>query len=124
MSFRRYVGKTVHVRAQDVGDGQVEYISRLFDYDDAGIWLHHSGAVTMPSGRQQNVDGLMFIPHDRIYNVFAFDGLDEMMADELKQQEMAGAAREAASEQVIRARQPADKAFIDQIGKPEEQEPR
>jgi hypothetical protein len=116
MSFRRYVGKTVHITAQAADGGEVEYTARLFDYDDAGIWLHHSGQVHLPGNRQQAVDGLLFLPHSRIVNVFAYDGLDELLADELRQQQQAGAAREAAASEVQAQRDPADKAVIDSVG--------
>lgn len=115
MSFRRYVGKTVRVTAQG-SDGEVVYNARLFDYDDAGVWLHHSDSVGLPGGRNENVDGLMFLPHSRIINVFAFDGTDELMSDEVERQESAGASREAAAADAMRNRTAEDKATINSVG--------
>ncbi|MDQ3023423.1 MAG: hypothetical protein M3R04_03400 [bacterium] len=115
MSFRRYVGKTVRVTAQG-SSGEVVYSARLFDYDDAGVWLHHSDHVALPGGRTESVDGLLFLPHNRIVNVFAFDGLDELMSDEVERQEAAGAARESDSADSMRTRSAEDKAVIDSVG--------
>ena len=116
MSFRRYVGKTVRITAQGSGSlGEVVYNARLFDYDDAGIWLHHNGSIDLP-GRKENVEGLLFLPHSRIVNVFAFDGLDELMADEVSRQEQAGAAREAGTADSMRHRTAAEKEIIDSVG--------
>lgn len=116
MSFRRYVGKTVHITAQGAAGDEIEYISRLFDYDDSGVWLHHVGYIGLTDGRKQEVEGLLFLPHSRIVNVFAFDGLDELLADEVRQQQQAGASREAATQDSMRTRTAADRAVIDSVG--------
>jgi hypothetical protein len=115
MSFRRYVGKTVRITAQG-SNGEVVYNARLFDYDDAGIWLHHHDGVDLPGGRNEHVEGLLFLPHARIVNVFAFDGLDELMADEVERQEAAGASREAGTADSMRHRTAAEKEIIDSVG--------
>jgi hypothetical protein len=115
MSFRRYVGKTVRITALG-SNGEVIYNARLFDYDDAGVWLHHEDSVELSGQRRQQVDGLLFLPHNRIVNVFAFDGLDELLADELQQQHQAGAARESATADSLQHRSAADKAAIDSVG--------
>lgn len=115
MSFRRYVGKTVRITAQG-SDGEVVYNARLFDYDDAGIWLHHQDGVDLPGGRNEKVEGLLFLPHVRIVNVFAFDGLDELMADEISRQEQAGAARESGTADSMRHRTAAEREIIDSVG--------
>jgi hypothetical protein len=115
VSFRRYVGKTVRVTAQG-SNGEVVYNARLFDYDDAGVWLHHSDSVGLPGGRNEKVDGLMFLPHARIVNVFAFDGTDELMSDEVERQEAAGAAREVDTADLMRTRSMAEKEIIDSVG--------
>jgi hypothetical protein len=114
VSFRRYVGKTVRITAHG-SNGEVVYNARLFDYDDAGVWLHHNSNVDLP-GRSQEVEGLLFLPHSRIVNVFAFDGLDELMADELQQQEQAGASRESATADSMKHRTAEEKALIDSVG--------
>ena len=115
MSFRRYVGKTVRVTAQG-STGEVVYNARLFDYDDAGVWLHHSDSVGLPGGRSEAVDGLLFLPHARIVNVFAFDGTDELMSDEVERQEAAGASREADTADSMRHRTVAEREIIDSVG--------
>lgn len=114
MSFRRYVGKTVRITAQG-STGEVTYNSRLFDYDDAGIWLHHEGSVDV-GDRSESVDGLLFLPHARIVNVFAFDGLDELLADELDRQQDAGASRESATADSMRHRTAAEREIINSVG--------
>jgi hypothetical protein len=115
MSFRRYVGKTVRITAQG-RDGELVYNARLFDYDDAGIWLHHQDGVALPGGRTEQVEGLLFLPHSRIVNVFAFDGLDELMADEVRQQELAGAQRERGVADSMRHWSAAERDVFDSVG--------
>jgi len=116
VSFRRYVGKTVHVTAEGIGHEQVTYIARLFDYDDGGIWLHHSGTVDVSDKRTEDVEGLLFLPHGRIVNVFAFDGLDELLADEIERQETAGAAYEAGTADSMRHRTASEREVINSVG--------
>ena len=116
MSFRRYVGKTVHVTAEGIAAEKVTYIARLFDYDDGGIWLHHNGKVDVSSSRSEDVEGLLFLPHARIVNVFAFDGLDELLSDEVERQEAAGIAREADTADAMRHRTASEREVINSVG--------
>ena len=78
MSFRRYVGKIVRVTTRGVQDMPAEYIGKLFEYEESGIWVHQRSTVQLPDGSQVELDGLMFLPHTQILHVFASEELDKL----------------------------------------------
>ena len=81
MSFRRYVGKYVQVTARGVDGSPVEYLAKLFEYEQAGIWLHHGRKVTLAAGKAQQFEGYLFIPYTHVVNVFSCDELDQTIED-------------------------------------------
>ena len=80
MSFRRYVGKIVRVTIRGASGTPVEYIGKLFEYEESGIWVHHRNTVQLPDGSQTELDGLLFLPHTQILHVFASEELDKLAA--------------------------------------------
>ena len=82
MSFRRYVGKVVRATARGADGAPVIYLAKLFEYEESGIWLHHSDEVELPGGEAREFAGYLFIPHTHLVNVFGCDELDKAV-DEL-----------------------------------------
>lgn len=75
MSFRRYVGRVVRIVANGADGALRQYVSRLFSYDDSGLWIHHRDTVDLPDGQQKEADGFLFLPMVQIVSVFACDEL-------------------------------------------------
>ena len=84
MSFRRYVGKVVQVTAKDAADQPVVYLAKLFEYEQSGIWLHHTADVAVAKEDQRVFDGYLFIPHTHIISVFGCDELDQAVGNNLE----------------------------------------
>jgi hypothetical protein len=82
VSFRRYVGKVVRVTARGADGAPATYLAKLFEYEESGIWLHHTDEVKLPGGETRKFDGYLFIPHTHLVNVFGCDELDKAV-DEL-----------------------------------------
>ena len=83
MSFRRYVGKVVRVTARGANGAPVEYVCRLFEYEESGIWVRHRTALKLPDGQEVELDGLLFLPHAQIVSVFASEELDKLATPQL-----------------------------------------
>lgn len=84
MSFRRYVGKVVQVTARDASGQPSVYLAKLFEYEQSGIWLHHTTDVAVTPGDKRAFDGYLFIPHVHIISVFGCDELDQAVENNLE----------------------------------------
>ena len=83
MSFRRYVGKYVQVTARSADGVPETVLAKLFEYEEGGIWVHHSSPVSMPDGSARTFSGYRFIPREQIITVFGCDELDQAVEEQL-----------------------------------------